>query len=142
MDFYKEFKELADNKIKLEQMDTQIKVDTIIKIGEINSKFFKFLKFLSPFGPGNLKPKFLTSSVNIKGIPRIIGENNDTLKFTVQDNRSIFDAIGFNMVEKYEYLITGKSVDMIYEISDNEWKENGSIQLEIKDIKLEEQSYA
>ena len=75
-------------------------------------------------------------------MPRIIGKNSDTLKFSVQDNRSVYDAIGFNMVEKYEYLLSGEPVDMIFEIGENEWNGKKSIQLEIKDIKPGDQNYA
>ena len=108
---------------------------------DINSRFLRFLKSMSPYGPGNMRPKFLSKAVNLKGMPRLIGKKSDTLKFAVQDNRSVYDAIGFNMVEKFEYLLSGEPVDMVFEIGENEWNGKKSIQLEIKDIKPRNQSY-
>ena len=46
------------------------------------------------------------------------------------------------MVEKFEYLLSGESVDMVFEIGENEWNGKKSIQLEIKDLKPGNQSYA
>ena len=140
--FYSKFQKIVDESISVDQLIPCLKVDSKLKVREINSRFLKFLKSMSPYGPGNMRPKFLSKKVNLKGMPRIIGKNSDTLKFSVQDNRSVYDAIGFNMVEKYEYLLSGEPVDMIFEIGENEWNGKKSIQLEIKDIKPGDQNYA
>ena len=62
----------------------------------------------------------LSKAVNLIGMPRLIGKKSGTLKFSVQYNRSVYDAIGFNMVEKYEYLLSGEPVDMVFEIGNTE----------------------
>lgn len=140
--FSKAFQKIADESITDEQLIPRLKVDTKLSVKDINSRFIKFLKSMSPYGPGNMRPKFISKNVNLKGMPRIIGKNSDTLKFTVQDDRSVYEAIGFNMVEKYEYLLTGEPVDMVFEIGENEWNGKTSIQLEIKDIKPGNYNYA
>ncbi|MBC8196386.1 MAG: single-stranded-DNA-specific exonuclease RecJ [Candidatus Marinimicrobia bacterium] len=137
--FYKAFQKIALELIKPEQLTPRIKIDYSLDINEINSRFLKFLKSMAPYGPRNMRPKFLSRKVNLKGMPRLIGKKNDTLKFSIQDNKSVYDAIGFNLVEKYEYLLSGEPVDLVFEIGENEWNGKKSIQLEIKDIKPKEQ---
>ena len=66
---------------------------------------------------------------------KIIGKNNDTLKFTVVENKSLFDAIAFRMEKKYEHLISGKPIHLIFEIGENDRQGNRRIQLDVKDIK-------
>jgi len=137
--FYKAFQKIAFELIKPEQLTPRINIDYSLDINEINSRFLKFLKSMAPYGPRNMRPKFLSRKVNLKGMPRLIGKKNDTLKFSIQDNKSVYDAIGFNLVEKYEYLLSGEPVDLVFEIGENEWNGKKSIQLEIKDIKPKEQ---
>jgi len=137
--FYKAFQKIAFELIKPKQLTPRINIDYSLDINEINSRFLKFLKSMAPYGPRNMRPKFLSRKVNLKGMPRLIGKKNDTLKFSIQDNKSVYDAIGFNLVEKYEYLLSGEPVDLVFEIGENEWNGKKSIQLEIKDIKPKEQ---
>ncbi|MAJ43480.1 MAG: single-stranded-DNA-specific exonuclease RecJ [Candidatus Marinimicrobia bacterium] len=139
--FSKVFQELAEESISDQQLVPYLKVDSELSMKDINSRFIKFLKSMSPYGPGNTRPKFLSKKVKLKGIPRIIGKNSDTLKFTVHDGRSFYEAIGFNMVEKYEYLLSGEPINIVFEIGENEWNGKNSIQLEVKDIKLGNYNY-
>ena len=129
------FQKFAKESITDEQLVPKLTIDTKLNVKDINSRLIKFLKSMSPYGPGNIRPKFLAQKVNLKGIPKIIGKNSDTLKFTVQDDRSAFEAIGFSMIDKYEFLLSGEPIDMVFEIGENEWNGKKSIQLEIKDIK-------
>jgi single-stranded-DNA-specific exonuclease len=141
-EFYNSFQKIVNETITEKQLIPRIKVDSLLNVKDINSRFLKFLKSMSPYGPGNMRPKFLSKKVKLKGMPRIIGKNSDTLKFSVQDNRSVYEAIGFNMVEKYEYLLSGEPVDMIFEIGENDWNGKKTIQLEVKDIKPGNENYA
>jgi hypothetical protein len=40
------------------------------------------------------------------------------------------------MIEHYEKLILNKPIDIAYEIGENDWNGNTTIQLELKDIKI------
>ncbi len=133
--FYQTFQDIATQEINEKMLTPRIKVDTSLNISEINSRMMKFLKALAPFGPGNMRPKFIGKSVKLRGLPRIIGKNNDTLKFTVTENKSLMEAIAFRMEKKYEHLISGKPIHLIFEVGENDWNGQQRIQLEVKDIK-------
>ena len=55
--------------------------------------------------------------------------------FNVKQKDSLFEAIGFRMIDEYEKLIKGKPLDIIYNISENHWNGKISLQLEIKEIR-------
>ena len=96
----------------------------------------KFLNALQPYGPGNKQPVFVSRNLSINGTPQLIGSDQNTLKFTVEQNKIPFESIGFNMAEHYEKLIQNNPIDIAYIVEENEWNGKKSIQLQLKDIKL------
>ena len=80
----------------------------------------------------------MTANVQVVGIPKVIGKNRDTIKFSVKQIKTTFEAIGFGLIEYFEYLVQNKPIDIVYMIGENEWQGEKNIQLEIKDIKITE----
>jgi len=70
-----------------------------------------------------------------------LGQDQNTLKFSVKQNKTLFESIGFNMAEHYEKLIQNIPINIAYVVGENIWNGQKSIQLELKDIKLS-QDYA
>ena len=139
IDKINDFKEallgVANKQIKAEQLQPRLKIDSEMKLTEINGRFLKFLSSLEPYGPGNTRPIFAAKKVRVEGLPRLIGKNYDTLKFMVKHDQSIFEAIGFNMAEHYEKLLCNEPIDIAFVIGENIWNGKKTIQLELKDIK-------
>jgi len=48
----------------------------------------------------------------------------------------VFDGIGFNMPQSYDKDLEGKKIDVVFNIDENNFRGIKSIQLKIKDIKL------
>ena len=118
-EFKKMFESYCQSKLQEEDLISIINIDAEIKIGEINSRLVKFLKYLEPYGPKNSKPNFLSTNISVEGIPKVIGKDQSTIKFKVRQNQSIFEAIAFRMIDEYEKLITGKLIDITYNNSEN-----------------------
>ena len=137
--FKDRFLEIAKSKIDSSDIVPELKLDGILPIREINGRFINFLKALAPYGPGNMRPKFVSRNVSVIGTPRLIGKDCNTLKFTVKQNHAEFDTIGFGMATHYEKLLANQPIDIAYEVGENEWKGKKTIQLELKDIKLREE---
>ena len=93
-----------------------------------------FIRKLSPYGPGNMRPAFVSTNVTVSGTPRLVGKGNH-LKFAARQNGTSYDAIGFNLADHYQHLITGKPIDLVYVVEENEWQGRKTIQLNVKDIK-------
>ena len=135
-EFYKKFLQIADKKISPKNLTPMIYIDSELKLDDVNHQMIKFLNALEPYGPGNMRPVFVSRNVSVDGIPKLIGRDQNTLKFSVKQNKTPFESIGFNMVEHYEKLIQNSLIDIAYVIGENEWNGRKSIQLELKDIKL------
>lgn len=133
--FKEKFESYCELNIKKEDLIPTIYIDAEIRIREINSRLINFLKYLEPYGPKNSKPKFLSKNIIVEGNPNVIGKDQSTIKFKIKQEQNILEAIAFGMIDEYEKLITGKPIDIIYNISENYWNGKTSLQLEIKDIR-------
>ena len=133
--FKKEFTKYVNNIINDEQLIPSIKLEGILKLKDINSRFIDFLDKLAPYGPGNMRPSFASKRVEIVGNPRVIG-NGDHIIFKVRQGQKVISVIGFNMSQHYEKLIKGRPVDLAYVVEINEWQGRESVQLNVRDIKM------
>lgn len=133
--FKKEFTKYVNNTINDEQLIPSIKLEGILKLKDIDSRFIDFLDKLAPYGPGNMRPGFVSKRVEIVGNPRVIG-NGDHIIFKVRQSQKVVSAIGFNMSEHYEKLIKGLPIDLAYVVEVNEWQGRELVQLNVRDIKM------
>jgi len=134
--FKKKFIQVANGKISTDDLIPTIYVDSILNLEELNSRMIKFLNAMEPYGPGNMRPVFVTNNLSIDGIPKLLGRDQNTLKFSVKQKKTPFESIGFNMAEHYEKLIQNAPIDIAYVVGENYWNGQRAIQLELKDIKL------
>lgn len=133
--FKKEFTKYVNNTINDEQLIPSIKLEGILKLKDIDSRFIDFLDKLAPYGPGNMRPSFASKRVEIVDNPRVVG-NGDHIVFKVRQNQKVVSAIGFNMSEHYEKLIKGLPIDLTYVVEVNEWQGRELVQLNVRDIKM------
>jgi|TARA_Y100000310_G_scaffold332328_1_gene407697 single-stranded-DNA-specific exonuclease len=133
--FRDSFITLANNALSDSDLVGTLTIEAEMKLSDINGRFMEFLKKLAPFGPGNMRPQFVSRKVEIAGKPRLVG-NGDHLKFRAKQNSKAFDAIAFNMGKHYSDLLSGKPFDLAFVVEENEWQGRKSIQLNIRDIKL------
>ena len=132
------FEEYTAENILPEQLYPLIDIDAEIPLATIKPAFFKILNQFAPFGPGNMKPVFVSRNVCDAGRGRLVGKNTEHLKLELIDQSSgaPVDAIGFNMGNFFNDVGEGKSFDVCYTIEENNFNNKTSIQLIIKDIKI------
>ncbi|GAB3825474.1 hypothetical protein GCM10028895_35130 [Pontibacter rugosus] len=90
---------------------------------------------MEPFGPGNMRPVFMSEGVYDTGSMRIVGDTHLKLRLT-QDNYHTIDAIGFGLGEYYHDIKDGVPFDVCYTIEENIYRGVITLQLRIKDIRL------
>ncbi len=136
--FKKRFEEYVEANITPEQLIPQIEVDEEISLRFINDKFYRILKQFRPFGPGNLKPVFVTRRVFDYGTSKKVGKDQDHLKVELIEEKSgsIKQGIGFSMGDDLEKLQTGNPFDICYTIEENVYNGRSSIQMMLKDMKF------
>jgi single-stranded-DNA-specific exonuclease len=134
--FAERFEQVVSSTITDELLVQQISIDAELKLNQIEPKFFRVLNQFAPFGPGNMAPVFLSRNVYVSGIAGLVGENH--LKMAVvQEGSSFFNCIAFNQAEHLRNIKSGVPFDICYSIEENIWRENRSIQLNIKGIRFE-----
>ncbi len=133
--FKNKFTKHVNKTITDEHLIPSIKLEGILKLKDIDSRFIDFLDKLAPYGPGNMRPSFASKQVEIVGNPRVIG-NGDHIVFKVRQSQKVISAIGFNMSAHYEKLIKGFPIDLAYVIEVNEWQGRELVQLNVRDIKM------
>ena len=114
-----------------------IEIDSEIDLKDINFKFYNVLEQMAPFGPGNMQPVFVTQQLHVSGRPRIL--KNQHLKFYVKQNEDdeAMEAIGFGQADYYEMIASGMRFSMAYYIEENNYLNNKTLQLRVKDIRFD-----
>jgi single-stranded-DNA-specific exonuclease len=129
---------IADNRLSENDFLPELQIDMDLNLEEVDMKFWKLLSQFEPFGPGNMRPIFVSRGVCIEGVPTIVGNGHLKMKVS-QGDSGVMDAIGFNM---HEYLpklrhCEHNRVDVAYVLEENHWNGKRTIQMRIKDIHVE-----
>ena len=136
--FQKKFDKIVSERITAEQQIQTINIDLEVDLSIIDFKFFGILKQMSPFGPMNMQPVFCSKGVHIVR-NSLMKMKEKHLKFQVADPETgvTFSAIGFGMVDSfYEKLSTAKTCDICYTLDINEFRDQKTLQLMLKDVKF------
>jgi single-stranded-DNA-specific exonuclease len=136
--FIHRFEDIVASTIEGHMLTPEIEIDTELNFSDVNDKFFRILKQFAPFGPGNMRPIFLTKNVKDRGGSRVVGENH--LKLDLLHRDIAGNGIAFGMAHFAEHVMTkGKPpmpFDICYCVEENEWNGNKTLQMNIKDIKI------
>ncbi|WP_304132185.1 single-stranded-DNA-specific exonuclease RecJ [Ignavibacterium album] len=139
-EFKTRFNEIVRATITEDDLYPEILIDSTIKFSEITPKFIRILDQFSPFGPENMRPVFLTESVELSGMPRIVGNNHLVGSFKQNSTLKIFDSIGFNLGEYLDLLLKNQNskFDIVYILDKVVRDEKIYPQLKLRDIRLHE----
>lgn len=137
-EFRRRINSIADRRLSENDFLPELQIDANLNLEQIDLKFWKLLSQFEPFGPGNMRPVFVSKGICIEGVPTIVG--NGHLKMKVSQGKSgVMDAIGFNLHEFLPVLrkCDENRVDIAYVLEENHWNGKRTIQMRIKDIHLE-----
>ncbi len=137
--FTERFEKFVSENILEEQTYPQIEVDAVMSFSDITPKFYRVLKQFGPFGPGNMKPVFVTKEVIDYGTSRLVGKEQEHLKLELVDSSSenVMNGIAFRMHAFNDHIKALNPLDICYTIEENTFNGNTNIQLLIRDIKID-----
>ena len=137
--FKNKFEEVVKNTLPEELRTPEISIDAEINLSEVTPKFYRIIKQLEPFGPQNMKPIFMASGLRDNGYGKKVGEDKTHLKLNIIEgaNQKTYNAIGFSMGDKHQLVVNGNSFKAVFNIDENHWNGNTSLQLLLKDIQEE-----
>lgn len=122
------------------EIDAEINFSGLFEVGENRLQIPRFKRIIDrfePFGPGNMKPVFLSKNL-YSTEARILKDEHLKLKVTQPPHDLVMDAIGFRMSDKMDFVASGLPFDMIYTLENNTWRDRTTLQLMIKDIRESE----
>ncbi len=138
-EFKKRFNAILKTNMKESDLLPEIHIDAKLAFSEISPKFIRILDQFAPFGPGNMRPVFMSENVSLVYPPRIVGSNHIVTCFRQNGNDKVFDAIGFNLggfagrIDKERNL-----VDIVYTIESITKDGKAFPQIRLKDIEIKD----
>ena len=133
--FKEKFEDVVSKSILDEQLEPTLIIDEEIDLSIISASYLAIIDQMEPFGPGNMKPVFVTRKLKATKLKLLKALHLKMSVFNEEDG-VIIDAIGFNMPEYYDLLKNNSSFEMAYTIEENSFRGRTSIQLMVKDIKF------
>lgn len=137
-EFREKFNQVVKESIAEDDLLPEINIDSKLRFSEITPKFLRIIELFSPFGPGNMRPVFLSEGVELVNSPRIVGNNHLVLSLKQQSTNRIFDCIGFNMGEYFDLLKTSNQLNIVYTIDNITRNGRTFPQFKLKDIKIKD----
>jgi single-stranded-DNA-specific exonuclease len=133
-EFSEQFDKIVSERITDEQLIPQIEIDAEIELDDINDKFFNILEQMQPFGPGNMRPNFVTKDVYDTGFSKIINGNHLKLNI-LKDGQDPKNGVGFGMGNYMKVMEQKDTFDVCYQLYANEWNNQKKIEFKLKDLR-------
>jgi len=135
-DFKAQFEKVVAGTIDPMLLKPEISIDAEIMLSEITPKLMRILSQFAPFGPGNMKPVFLSHHLQDTGYAKGVGEENKHLKLAVkQHTPQPIGAIGFGLGDKLAIVANRSEFSAVYTLEENVWNGTVNLQLKLKDLR-------
>ncbi|WP_035157758.1 single-stranded-DNA-specific exonuclease RecJ [Cohnella thermotolerans] len=108
------------------------KADLVGRAADLTLEAAELLKRLEPFGNGNPTPRFVVRGATVVET-KLLGKEGKHLRLVAEEQGRRFEAVGFGMGEMAASLAEGTSVDLLGELSVNEWNGNKRVQFMLQD---------
>lgn len=135
--FIEKFEAVVSATIEDRMLTRELMIDAELELKDVTDSFYKILKQFAPFGPGNMNPVFVTYNVYDSSYSRVVGNNHLKLSLVQENNKLVYDGIAFQMGQFYQAIAEKKPFHICYHIDVNNYNNKTTLQLNIKDIKLE-----
>lgn len=121
---------------KLEH-NSDVEVDAEVKLAQLTRSLYKSIQRMSPFGPDNPKPVFMTRRLYDTGNTRSVGKANEHLRLEATDavnRRYPINGIAFGQAEHLGYMQGHHPFSILFTLEENLHNGNSSLQMLVKDI--------
>jgi len=135
-EFRQRVQELGQKETSLRESKPVLKIDLELELPQAGLELVDLLKKLEPHGIGNPSPVFASRQVRAFNI-RTVGSDGRHLKLNLQDPETgtAISAIGFSLGHLNQEINEGESVDVAYQLEENDYFELPSVEAKIKDIR-------
>ena len=132
--FRERFSAAVEKQIALADLVPRIKVDTEASLSDLTPKFFRIVKQMEPFGPGNMRPVLLAKGLVHRNPPKLAGQKH--LKLSVRQGQLVMDGIAFGFGSRLAEIAKAPSFSAAFTLDENEWNGSVSLQMKIKGVSI------
>ncbi|MEK3913997.1 single-stranded-DNA-specific exonuclease RecJ [Paenibacillus sp. FSL H7-0331] len=130
---------LAEEWLCSDDFTPYMNVDMVCSLKEIGVTTVQQLELLGPFGMGNPTPKVIISNAAYKEL-RTIGKEQQHVKITLKTSKdesaATLDAVGFHKSALLPWISSTAAMDVLGELSINEWNGVRKPQVMIQDLRI------
>lgn len=110
--------------------------DMVCRLDEVSLRAVEELELLQPFGMGNPSPRFILEGLQLREA-RKMGREKNHVKLLLEQNGLSLDAVAFRRGDLADFLQEQTELDLLGELSINEWNGKRSLQLMMQDIRVQ-----
>ncbi len=137
--FIERISEYAKNNITDEELTPVISIDAELSVNDINMDTVSDLSKLEPFGEGNPVPLFMLSDLKITVIiPLKEGKHT---KITFTKDGKVLQGMYFGMNKDDLPYMQGDAVDIVFTLSENEFRGAVTAQIQIREMRFSEDAF-
>lgn len=133
-DFRLAFNNAVQQKLSIDDLRPIVYADLEVELNDLSDKFFRIIKEMEPFGPGNMRPVLYSKNLAHKYSPRIVGTNH--LKMSISSGGVVMDAIAWGYGERLPEIKNQGNFKMAFTLDQNEWNGKVNLQMQVKGITL------
>ncbi len=125
----------ASEQLSAADCTPSLEIDAEVRLQDIDDNLLDLLGRLEPFGEGNPAPVLLTRGVEVVGEPTTVGKEQQHLRLTLRQGRTILRGIGFGMGG---CMIQAKAgyLDIAFTPQRHSWNGREERQLVLKDLRV------
>lgn len=132
-DFYTAFDAVTREQLNADSCRRRLLIDLVLNEA-INDSHFTAIRALEPLGEKNRTPLFAYLNMDIVSTRKL--SEGKHLKLTLKSEHGIFEAIAFNVPERFHVIVAKKTkVDVAFRPEKNEWQGTTRLQLHVVDLK-------
>ncbi|MCX6785534.1 MAG: single-stranded-DNA-specific exonuclease RecJ [Candidatus Komeilibacteria bacterium] len=139
---FEEFKQkiiaLATEQLTGRELIPTLTIDQELTLAQVDWPTVNALEQFSPYGEGNLKPRFLIKDLTVV-LAETVGETGSHLRLMVKQGLLTRKIICFGFGELCPLLAPGQKIDAVCELGVNQWNGNQELQLSLIDLKGHEE---
>lgn len=136
--FQKALEEVAMSYEEQIHQPEMLTIDLVANLQELNLDLIEEIQQLGPFGMHNPKPNVLIKEA-ILDTKQYVGVNRQHVKFNlVDENNDQLDGIAFSAADRFNLLNQGQKVDVVGQLSINEWQGKRTTQLMLEDLGMDD----
>ena len=128
----------ANAAITPDQLTPSLWVDCDASLAELTPDAVGDLERLSPFGPGNARPRIRITDATIASRPEPFGGKSDHLAVMVKSRASsrIIRLVGWNWAVRRDQLAAGMTIEAVVHPKLNRWNGNTRVEPELSDLRV------